>query len=224
MNMNKASLSRIVTGLVILAIGVGALLGVVGLYDFGDVWSKWWPVLVIAGGLLILINDVKQYIWAAIAMLAGVLFLLERHDVIDFNIWQLIWPVAIIGVGLSILINRSGNKTRSTDKDTTTLNVLLSGSEIKNHSQDYKGGNISATLGGISLDLREANIKKTATLSVFSLMGGIELKVPKDWIIQTNITPVLGGVEGGRIETPKSGGPTLILTGDVIMGGVEIKH
>lgn len=222
--MNKSSIIRTITGLTILAFGTFALLGVIGLFDFGAIIGQWWPILLIIGALLMYINDRRQVIFSALLAFAGVLFLLNQLDLINFNVWQLFWPVIIIGVGLSIIVNRGGKRTKSTDQNVTTISALLSGSDTKSHADDYQGGNISATLGGIELDLREAKIKKTATLSVFVLMGGIELKVPKEWNIQSNVTPILGGVDGRAIATPQKGAPTLIITGDVILGGVEIKH
>ena len=222
--MNTSTITRSITGGIIIAVGVLALLGAMNIFDFGEIIGRWWPILLVLGAVIMYINNPRQILWPIIVAGIGILFQLRQLDLLNFNVWQLFWPIIIIGVGVSVLINKTGKHSKASDKDTTNLSVLLSGSDIKNHSDDYKGGSINATLGGVTLDLREAKIKKTATLNVFVMMGGLELTVPKNWKIQSNVTPILGGVDGRALETPEAGGPTLIITGDVMLGGVDIKH
>lgn len=224
-NMNRSTVTRIVFGVIVIIFGLLALLGAIGAFNFGEAVSHWWPSLIVIGGILLFVNNPRQFVWPSIAVILGVLFQLRQFELLSFNIGQLFWPVIVIGIGLSIILNRSNRGSlKATDENVSSTSVLFSGSDIKNHSDNYRGGNLSATLGGIKLDLREAKIKKTATLNVFALMGGIELIVPKGWKVQTNVAPILGGVDGSKLETPKAGAPTLIITGDVVLGGVDLKH
>lgn len=223
--MKNSYTSRGIIGVLIIIFGILSLLGALEVFNFGDVLTRWWPIFLIIGGLLVFANNRRQFIWGPLLVIIGVLLQLRQLEIINFNIWQLFWPAIIIGVGVSILINRSGRRPKSDEKGSSVISAILSGSDTKSHASDYKGGSLTAALGGITLDLREAKLKgNTATLNVFVLMGGIELTVPKEWNIQSNITPILGGVDSRRLETPKANAPTLILTGDVVLGGVEIKH
>ena len=52
--MNK-QLARIIMGVGIIAIGVGALLGSLDLINFRDFFKDFWPLLVISAGLLMLL-------------------------------------------------------------------------------------------------------------------------------------------------------------------------
>jgi hypothetical protein len=52
-------------------------------------------------------------------------------------------------------------------------------------------------------------------------MGGVEIKVPRDWSISIVGTPTLGGIEDKTIP-PMSPGKRLVIEGSVVMGGVEI--
>ena len=84
--------------------------------------------------------------------------------------------------------------------------------------------NKTVTVGGsMKLSLSEA-IADSATLNVSVILGGLELRVPREWRIQSDVTPILGGVDGRSVNTAKPGVPTLVITGDVILGGIDIKQ
>ena len=221
----QQTIIRILTGIIITALGVSALLGALNIFPFWDVFQQWWPLLVIIGGFLILIGDYRRnYIWGLVTIIIGILLLLKTRGVIDFNLFSLIAPIAIIAAGLSILLHsKTSAKINTTSKDADDISVIFSGSETSNKSKNYQGGKITSILGGATLDLRDATFTGEATLDVFVLMGGVELKVPRDWKVISKAAPIAGGIEikAEGNENPKS--PTLIITGSVTLGGVEVK-
>lgn len=221
----KQNATRITTGIIILAIGVGALLGALNLIPFWDLFSKLWPSLVIIAGIFVLIGDFRRnYIWGAALLLIGTLLQLRAFGVVDFNIFSLIVPTALIAAGLTILLHVSSRPSiKSGSNDIDDISVVFSGSESKNKSQDYQGGRVTTIFGGAILDLRDAHIKKQATLDVFTLCGGIEIKVPRNWKVVSKAMPIAGGVENKSEGVNDDKAPVLILTGTVTLGGVEIK-
>jgi len=221
--MNK-HIARIIAGLGIIAIGVAALLGTLNIININDLFHNWWPLLVIAAGLLMLINDPRQFVWPLIVVAAGVLLELRALDMLHFNVWQLFWPVVIIAIGLSVLINRSGTHKNVNKKDLDTITAILGGSKTASQSKDYKGGDVTAILGGVELDLRGATIKDEAVLNVTAILGGITLQVPEGWIISSKVMPVAGGLDNKTTAPEGKTGPTLIIAGDVVLGGVDIKN
>jgi hypothetical protein len=48
---------------------------------------------------------------------------------------------------------------------------------MQNSTPDFRGGELTAVMGGIELDLRNAGLQNEATLNVFAMWGGIELKI-----------------------------------------------
>jgi predicted membrane protein len=216
---------RSITGIIITAIGVGALLGALNILPFWSWFGTLWPLLVVLGGVFILIGDFRRnWIWGTIFVTVGALLLLKTLDVLDFNFFSLIIPVVIIGAGLSVLIN-SHNRTRidSSSKDADDISVIFSGSETKNKSNDYKGGKVTSIFGGASIDLRDAKIVKEASIDMFVMFGGVELKVPRDWKVVSKVAPIAGGVENKSEGSDDHKGPVLVLTGTVALGGIEIK-
>lgn len=220
--MKNDTTARILTGLAVLAFGVAALLDAINIIEFWSWLGTWWPLAIILAGVLMFIHDFRQYIGTIALVAIGSLLQLNNLDIIEVNIWALVWPIIIIAVGVAILINRLAPKNASNSK-TDAISAILGGSESSNNSKDYKGGKITSILGGVELDLRDAVIKKEATIEVFALMGGIEIKVPREWRVQSNVFPVLGGVEGKALRgNPSEDAPVLIITGTATLGGVEI--
>ena len=82
-------------------------------------------------------------------------------------------------------------------------------------------------MGGAQIDLTEADLAEKSGLNVFILMGGLELRVPKEWNVQIDVLPIMGGVEDQITKFPDSvvnKDKRFYLTGNVVMGGVEIKR
>lgn len=209
----------------VLAFGVGAFLDTFNVIDFWPIAGAWWPAAIIVAGLLVFFTDMRQFIWGIALVLIGGFLLLDRQGVlVDVNIWEAIWPTVIIAVGLSILVNKSGSRKRTKTQDTEAINAVLSGTETANNSKDYKGGSISAILGGVELDLRDAVIKKEATLNITALMGGVEIRVPANWQVRSSVFPILGGVEiKNRTAADDGKGPILHIVGTATLGGIEVR-
>jgi hypothetical protein len=96
----------------------------------------------------------------------------------------------------------------------------------------FRGGDITAIMGGGQLDLRLAAIPagQEAVLDIVAVMGGVEILVPATWEVSTPIMPFMGGVEDKRFpplqadpNVRRENGGRLVLRGLVMMGGVHIK-
>ena len=220
----KAQLSRIIMGIAIVSVGVGFLLGNLGILNFNELASTWWPLAVVLGGVLMLISDPKSYLWALLVLGLGVLWQLQKLDITDVNPWQLFWPAVIILVGFSVLMNRSAARLRVSKTEREDVTAILGGSDQRNSSQDFKGSKVSAIMGGVKLDLRKAVIKKEATIEIFTFWGGVELLVPSNVIVKNKSSVILGGIEDKTEHDTAKDAPILYITGDIIMAGVEVKN
>ncbi|HRO65000.1 MAG TPA: LiaF-related protein, partial [Candidatus Dojkabacteria bacterium] len=70
------------------------------------------------------------------------------------------------------------------------------GSEKKISSADFEGGNINCLFGGVEYDLSKVKIDKNgAEMNISVIFGGVELRVPENIEVISNITAILGGVE-----------------------------
>jgi hypothetical protein len=83
-----------------------------------------------------------------------------------------------------------------------------------------------ACMGGISLDLREANLSADVTdIYVFAMMGGVEIILPPDVRLESDGFAIMGGFED-QLKEPASrdpNAPLIRIHGMAIMGGVEAR-
>ncbi|HAP34885.1 MAG TPA: hypothetical protein DCQ28_02680 [Bacteroidetes bacterium] len=237
MENNKPSIfsPQFILGLIIIAVGVVFMLDNMDIIYAGD-FLRYWPALVIIYGITKVSLSPKNsgQIFGWILILFGSLKLLDVLDIMNFRIsdW---WPVIIIIVGFNFL-RGSWNRSRNSpvnisgdslnDSDSYIKNIaMLSGVKRKITSKDFRGGELTAFMGGCEIDLREADMKGSeATLDVVAVWGGIEIRVPMGWSISVKATPIMGGVEDGTYPSKEGTSKRLIITGNIVMGGVEIKN
>lgn len=218
--------ARVLAGLSFIGLGVLAFLGAIEVIDFLKVWSYLWPVLIILAGMLIWLANRSNWLWALIVGGIGLVALVNTYTDFEFNVWTLVWPVIMIAIGLSIIANGDkSSRARSGElsSDHSDQFALLSGAEHRVTSKNYQGGKATAVMGGVELDLRDAIIKKQAVLEVFVLMGGVEVKVPAGVMVKSDAGVILGGVEARSDAKAGKDAPLLLLTGTIVMGGVEVK-
>ncbi len=118
----------------------------------------------------------------------------------------------------------------------------------------FKGAEMMSIMGGTKLDLRDATLDpgQEASISVFGLMGGVEIFVPRGWEIDVKTVAIMGGVKDQRpkkVSKPANGDeaaqpeqavaanpgggsalgpegaapPRLVIHGLVVMGGLVIR-
>ena len=91
---------------------------------------------------------------------------------------------------------------------------------------EFKGGELNAVFGGITLDLRRTNLPVGETrLDVNAVFGGVTIFVPSDWFIETHLDAVFGGFQDNRLpKDPLDMTKKLIITGSCVFGGGELRN
>ena len=79
-----------------------------------------------------------------------------------------------------------------------------------------------AWLGGIDVDLREAQLAPDARLSVTALLGGISIRIPEEWRVESSVHALAGGVNVKSARTDDPDAPTLRIEGLAALGGVAV--
>lgn len=105
--------------------------------------------------------------------------------------------------------------------------AFMGGGDRVVRAQDFRGGDVTAILGGFGIDLRGAAIAgDSATIDVFTLWGGVDFKVPEDWNVAVSGTPILGVFTNSAraVRQGDAAAKTLVIKGVAIMGGVEVKN
>jgi len=222
----------ILAGGALVILGTAFLLAQLGVLGVHDAWD-FWPLILVLAGLMKLFGreEPPGRLWGLILIGAGVLFQLQRLDMLHLR-WKLVWPVLLICVGIFVIgssVFRVQRKRRTgASPNSLDVFVVLGGKEDQVDSQEFEGGEIFCLMGGYELDLRDACMKEAeAVLHVRAIMGGIELRIPDNWSLTVRGTPIMGAFEDktrSRSLATEEPGPRLILEGSVVMGAVEIRN
>ncbi|WP_322403388.1 LiaI-LiaF-like domain-containing protein [Massilia luteola] len=229
-NTNRAS-SQVVLGLLVVGMGVLFLLDNLDILNFRHAIGFWPLVFIVAGCAALFGNGPRSGNYMGGVLIAvGVLMILGRLGFFYIS-WGTLWPLVMIALGGLVLFRSlgPGRVARSAAVAGTGLDnvvdivAVLGGFERRVSAPDFRGGEITAVMGGCALDLREASIVKEAVINVFTIWGGINIKVPPDWTVVLNGTPLMGGFSE-KTARPPDGSKRLVITGYAIMGGVEVRN
>jgi predicted membrane protein len=236
------------SGFVFLTIGLVFLLGNMGYVNVEAIWH-FWPVLLIAMGVFKMVEYRDDFrsgsgvFWIVV----GSLFLMGNLHILRI-VFRDIWPVIFIGLGCLMLwrstLARRERESGYIPSDQTTeedqrrpeepaasANSILSATAVlggvvrRNNCQDFRGGDVTAIMGGCEIDLRTASITPPheAVLEVFAMWGGIVIRVPPDWTVISRVDPILGGIDDKTLP-PKEESKRFVVRGTVVMGGIEVKN
>ncbi len=227
---------RVVFGFVLAFLGILFLLDNFHVFDARAVLAFWPIALIVLGGLkLAQARQPVAYVVGGSVVAAGVLLTLAHMGIIEVR-WRDWWPVLLIALGIAVIFKgqlrghggsagllTDGSPAQTSLESDVDLTVVMGGTQLKIDSQDFRGGDVIAIMGGVELDLRKASINGEASLDVFVAMGGFDIKIPADWSVIVKGIPLLAGIEDKSVP-PANPVKRLTITGYVIMGGIEIKN
>jgi hypothetical protein len=103
---------------------------------------------------------------------------------------------------------------------------VMSGHDRKGHWRVGRHLKVINIMGGSNLDLNDAELADDyVEMTVFSLMGGAEIRVPEGLNVEFVDFAFMGGNDAKLGEDrPDPGGPTLRLRVISIMGGTDVKR
>jgi hypothetical protein len=108
------------------------------------------------------------------------------------------------------------------DSDELWLVAVFDGIELKSRAKAFKGGSMLAWFGGIDVDLSDAELAPEARLSVHTLYGGIAIKTPPNWRVESNAQALFGGVDTRTPADEDPDAPVLTLVGMALFGGIAV--
>lgn len=224
--------SQVVLGLLVIAMGLLFLLDNLDILDIHRAFSFWPMVFVIVGAVKLCDTQTRGGTLLGAGLIGvGVLMMLDRMGIIRFS-WSAVWPLALIGLG-AYLVSKAWRGRHgvvhgiagdgAAQEELLDITAVLAGFERRVATQSFRGGEITAVMGGCSLDMRGASIQGEAVINVFAFWGGVTIKCPPDWTVELQGTPILGGFEEKTIAPPDNA-KRLVIRGYAIMGGVEVRN
>jgi hypothetical protein len=105
------------------------------------------------------------------------------------------------------------------------LVTIMEGKQFVSRADQLHSGKVTTVMGGVDLDLRDAVLAPGgADLAVFTVMGGVALRVPDTWIVETVGRAVAGGHETrvAKQGVLPPGAPVLRVHASTFFGGLDI--
>lgn len=222
---------RLVFGLALMT--VGALWTLDNLFGIdSSAIISWWPSLLVLFGLMKLtgLGTDRRLVPGAIFTSAGLLLLGNK---LQLPWWHIglsdLWPLMLIFFGVSVVMRslRAPDAAAGADDDSYVRSfALMGGVTRRNRSDAFRGGDLSAMMGGVELDLRDAQLANgRAAIEVFAMWGGIEIIVPPDWRVESEVSPIMAGYEDNtRLDPGVEPAGVLVVRGFAVMGGIEVRN
>jgi len=218
---------RLLLGLAVTALGALLMIDAIDLFD-ADRVLQFWPVILIVMGFVLLSRARRGGPWfpGALLLLLGGAFVLEELGYLRRG-FDSIWPLIIILAGLAIIsrgLRPRDDRAETGGQDSISKVAVLCGTKSCVTSRAFRGGDITAFMGGSELDLTAADVgPEEALVDVLVLMGGVEITVPPDWTVDARVTPFMGGIADSTDRSTADPAKRLVIKGFVMMGGIEIK-
>ena len=178
--------------------------------------SVYYPVLLIAGGVLLIIYRLLPEKYKSI----------RRRNHRQF--WQRHYHHSAYNHSRNEYAGYETNYSTNREKRNYVLNksVVFAGCDEIYLEEVFHGGEIDTVFGGFNLDLRRTTLPEGETfLDINVVFGGVEIYVPDTWLIELHTDAVAGGFTDSRlIESEKIDmSRKLIIGGSFVFGGGEIK-
>ena len=226
----------------------GKNIGGIALLAFGIVWALelldvinislegWWALFVIVPCFVNIFSD-RHKAGAIIGCGIGILLLLAARGIIPWNdIWKYMLCLAAVVWGVSLLLfNNKRSCAHSCHNGEPSTPVVLDGGkqhkiDVTFGKQDYsydgqpfEGADVHVSFGFAGLDLRDADIRDGAVITIDCSFGGMEIRLPKGVCVNNGIDAAFAGIDCDCCTQPSDGCKTLHLKGHCNFGGIEIK-
>ncbi len=244
---------RFYTGLILLLIGGAILLDRMGM-RLPDWLYNWSTIIVLVGITSGIKAGFKGISWIIITAI-GVVFM-TGHISDDLEMKRYLWPALFIGIGVLFMLRPRKNTIPNPNNGTwerdsmsssgtqTTIPTIVDNQakEIPDEyiecttvfggitrtvtSKNFRGGEIVCFMGGAQISLTQADIQGPVMLEITCVFGGAKLVVPPNWEVKSEGVAVFAGIEDKRLLPPGSQfdpNKVLIITGTSVFGGIEIK-
>jgi predicted membrane protein len=218
---------RLLLGIGLLVAGVLFLLDIGDYVNAGSVISTWWPLAIIAFGVMALIGPARSLIGGAIITFVGLILLSASLGLLPVRASELFFPLILIAIGLGLILVRARVSASGDERNQVNGFAMFGGQTIVARTETFAGGSLTALFGSLELDLRSTSLEPGgAAVETFTMFGGTSVIVPRGWRVTISGMPLFGSFDDkiDRSIEPTPDAPHLMVSGVAAFGGVEVKH
>ena len=97
---------NLLPGLILVLLGGLFLADKFFYINFSWYFRTWWPLLLIAFGLLQLTNHPRRPVGPIVLITVGVIFQIDRLDYFSWWSMHQMWPLILIAIGVALMLGR----------------------------------------------------------------------------------------------------------------------
>jgi predicted membrane protein len=211
-------------GLALVTVGMVFLFGNMGMVDARYLLGRYWPLLLIAVGVLRLIEpgaDERRSNSGIFWIVVGAFFLAGSTGVLQIAFWNF-WPIALIGWGALMLWRSSCHNIarRQARKDPYTMPFDSNDPDMP--SMDPAAGSATAADGGKAETGASPGPTSNSFVSAMAVLGSVERRNNSQDFRGGSATAVMGGCEIDLRAAGIAPGREPVLEVFAMWGGIEI--
>jgi predicted membrane protein len=216
---------RLVTGLVLIALGVVFLLGSLDVIDQpGAVVASWWPLVLVALGVGLAIEQRRIGAGPLLFAAVGVVLLAATTDVVALQA-RVVWPVVLIAVGAWLILQPVLRRTSGEGSDAVrpALTAVFGDRKLRSRARGFEAATITTLFGDVDLDLREVEPAAPMTVDITGIFGDIDVLAPAGWRVELTTGGLFSDIEHHPPpQTPPTDAPHLRVRGFSLFGDVRV--
>ena len=229
----RKNLNKIFFGIAVLAAGIIFLGSAFGFWEIGEM-SGWWTVFIIVPAIGSMIASGIDLLNVA-AVAVGVWLLLKCNPqwVPAERMNHFAIAIALVTVGFWLIFSTvktkklkkhlNDNSGPISQESKPTYTAVCSGGVYKNTTGNLLGAHCLAILGGLEVDLSEAQINDEITISVTAILGGVDIYLPENVRVEcSDGASLLGGIDNKMPANGDLSQPLVHIKHFNVLGGTDV--
>lgn len=145
-----------------------------------------------------------------------------KSSLLKFLKWILLFDLIALAIAqvAKQLIPEVGDE----NTDVFQVVTMTGGRNWVSKAEALRSGTVITGMGGMEMDLTHAGLDPAgANLTFVTVMGGAEIRVPRDWNVQLKGWAFMGGHANTarKLDVPEDA-PHLVIEAKTVMGGVAV--
>ncbi len=222
----RKRISNILWGLIFIAVGLGVVGNMAGIWEFHVFFDGWWTLFLIVPAVISLIEKGFQ-IGNSVCLVIGAALLAACRGVVGWDVLSALFlPAIFIVIGLVLvmrnLFHLGGRKVYVDKEKRRNDSIIFSGKKII-VEDEFFGMDCDAVFGGVVLDLRKAKITENISIDTMAVFGGVDILLPAGLKVVVSDTSLFGGCNNQYHSYSGDGIPTVYINATALFGGVEVR-
>ena len=221
----RKRISSVLWGLIFIAVGIGIVGAMAGAWEFNILFAGWWTLFLIVPAVLGMIEHGIR-IGNSIGLVLGVALLACCRGWLPWEVLaRMLVPTVMIVIGgvmvFKNLFHLNFGRVQVPNEKRMSELVVFSGKNLVIQNEFY-GIDGEAVFGGLTIDLRGAQITENISIDALAVFGGVDILLPANVSVKLSDLSLFGGCSNGRNYSPVDG-PTVYVNATALFGGVEVK-